>query len=88
MEEVEEEDEKLEKWDVEKEGVMGEVEDMRRLTAPSIFHDITLNNGWCDSYFRFDDDNKIKYTYFLQSSENKRLSLKHKDSYIAQKIMR
>ena len=39
-----------------------------------------------DSYFRFDDDNKIKYTFSRSSQENW-VSWKHTAPYIESKII-
>ena len=39
-----------------------------------------------DSYFRFDDGNKIKYT-FSQSSQEKWVSWSHTAPYIVQKMI-
>ena len=62
-------------------------ENIVRHTARTILSRANIKTMAYDSYFRFDYDEMMKAHIFLQSSEGKRASLKHRSSYIASNII-
>ena len=54
-----------------------------RHTTRTILFKANIKTMAYDSYFRFDYDEMMKVHIFLQSSQGKWASLKHKSSYIA-----